>query len=123
MQPTSSYYIVLTVTSNMFFLMAGFSYELQLSASPSSPYQVGQNIELSYSISPQPAVQYYIVLSVENYLILYQTIGQSGNWTWTVDIDNYQSGILYCAVYINDFTVVEAMEVTFNGEIAAILSK
>ena len=101
--------------------MQGFTYEFQISASP-RPYHIGQEIKLSCSISPQAVVRHDAIWSVEYNQILYQmTTEQSGNWSWTVSSDAYQSGIWFCTAYINDFIVTGAMEVTINGEIDAIL--
>jgi len=89
-----------------------------MSASPSPPYNIGQDVQLSCSVYPRPAVPEYISWSIGNNQIVYQTYGQqAGNWTWTVNTDGYQSENWYCTVYINDFIVAGAMEVMLNGEI------
>ena len=102
--------------------MPGFTYEVQISASPSPPYYIGQDIELSCSISPEPTVRRYIIWSFEYNYALFGTDEQSGNWSWTVSSDAYQSGIWVCTVHINDFIVTGTMEVTTNGEMEANLS-
>ena len=100
-----------------FFFIIDTVYKVSVATTQTSPYRVGQALNLTCSITPQPSVQFYYQWKTSNENNNYFYFGTNRQYfaVEQLGIKQYQTVFYYCDVIINDYIVSGSIEITMEG--------